>query len=106
MLGLLLKISGAIPIQRENLTEAKKSLNIAAELAVEQDRSIGIAPEGTRRRSASIGPGHLLPLKKGPFHLAKNSKAAIVPAAIIGANRLFPPNQILPKSGIFLMAIS
>mmetsp|Transcript_1096 Transcript_1096/g.977 ORF Transcript_1096/g.977 Transcript_1096/m.977 type:complete len:115 (-) Transcript_1096:521-865(-) len=37
--------------------------------------------------------------KKGPFHLAKEIKADIVPVAIVGANRLFKPGQIVPTPG-------
>jgi 1-acyl-sn-glycerol-3-phosphate acyltransferase len=88
-----------IPIDRGNLQSAIESLNQTASLVIEEDRSIGISPEGTRRRSPSIGPDQLLPFKKGPFHLAKSTKSDIIPVAIIGANRLFPPNCILPKAG-------
>ena len=53
ILGLVLRASGQIPIERSNLTEAISSLEKAGKMIKEQRRSICIAPEGTRRRKPS-----------------------------------------------------
>lgn len=94
-----MKIAGMIPIERENLTSAIATIRDAGNQVIKEKKTMCIAAEGTRRRSDSIGPEHLLPLKKGPFHMAKSCKVDIVPAAIIGANRLFAPGQMFPRPG-------
>ena len=82
-LHLGLKLTGMISIDRENLHSAIQSLNKTAEIVKSEQRSFGIAPEGTRRRSRSIGRDSLQKLKKGPFHLAKACNIDIIPVAII-----------------------
>lgn len=99
ILGFFLKVNAQVPIDRNDRTSAIGSLNIAGELAQKEAKTIAIAPEGTRRRSESTGPDHLLPFKKGPFHLAKSVKRDIVPVVVMGANRLWKPGQILPRPG-------
>ena len=79
--GIILKKYGIIPIVRKNIKKAMNSLNIA-ENAIKVGTSILIAPEGTRTISGDLGK-----FKKGPFHLAKNSKATIIPVGLIGAHR-------------------
>ena len=79
--GVILKKYGIIPIVRKNIKKALNSLTIA-ENAIKVGTSILIAPEGTRTISGDLGK-----FKKGPFHLAKNSKATIIPIGLIGAHR-------------------
>jgi 1-acyl-sn-glycerol-3-phosphate acyltransferase len=95
-----------IPIERENLKSAIATINNAGELVIREKKTMCIAAEGTRRRSNSIGPDHLLPLKKGPLHMAKACNVDIVPACIIGANRLFAPGQMLPRPGTMTLSLS
>lgn len=76
--GWLVKRMGNIPIQRFNLTEAKKSLNTAAE-AVNQGISIVILPEGHRTRDGLLGE-----FKKGPFHMAKAAGVPVIPMGMNG----------------------
>ena len=70
---------GAIPIVRKQIKKAVNALN-AAEEAIKKGVSIMIAPEGTRTITGEIGD-----FKKGPFHLAYNTEATIVPVGLIGA---------------------
>ena len=81
LFGIILKKYGIIPIVRKNIKKAMNSL-IIAENAIKTGASILIAPEGTRTISGKLGK-----FKKGPFHLAKNSKATIIPIGLIGAHR-------------------
>jgi len=69
----------AIPIKREKLKDAIHSLD-EAESVIKNGISLLIAPEGTRTITGTMGS-----FKKGPFHLAKNTKATIVPVALIDA---------------------
>jgi len=69
----------AIPIKREKLKDAIHSLD-EAESVIKNGISLLIAPEGTRTITGTMGS-----FKKGPFHLAKNTRATIVPVALIDA---------------------
>ena len=74
----------AIPIKREKLKDAIHSLD-DAESVIKNGTSLLIAPEGTRTITGTMGP-----FKKGPFHLAKNTKATIIPVALIDAWKAKP----------------
>ncbi|MCG8614843.1 MAG: 1-acyl-sn-glycerol-3-phosphate acyltransferase [Desulfobacterales bacterium] len=76
--GYLIRKWGCIPIQRENLEEAKKSLELARQTLAD-GLSIAILPEGHRTRTGEMGP-----FKKGPFHLAKATGAPLLPFGISG----------------------
>ena len=76
--GKLTKRWGNIPINRNNINEAKKSL-VLAKNVVQEGTSIIIMPEGGRTIT-----GELKKFKKGPFYLALESKADILPFAING----------------------
>ena len=77
--GAIMKQYGIIPIVRKDIKKALNSL-VKAEEALNNGVSFLIAPEGTRTLT-----GEMNPFKKGPFHLAKNTGATIIPVAIIGA---------------------
>jgi 1-acyl-sn-glycerol-3-phosphate acyltransferase len=66
----------------------------AAQRALEQGSCLVIFPEGTRSRD-----GSLLPFKKGPFFLAMESGAPVVPVSIVGTTRLLPKGSVGLKSG-------
>ncbi len=76
--GFLIRKWGCIPIQRGNLKQATKSLDLAKQ-TLESGLSIAILPEGHRTRTGKMGP-----FKKGPFHLAKATAAPLVPFGISG----------------------
>lgn len=60
--------------------------------------------EGERRRKLSEpNKVNILPLKKGPFHLALALKYDIVIMIIVGGTRLFGPGSIFPKPGTIYM---
>ena len=76
--GYIIKKYGVIPIVRQKIRRAIGSLKLAEE-AIKKGTSFLISPEGTRTITGEIGP-----FKKGPFHLAKNTKVTIVPIGLIG----------------------
>jgi len=91
---------GDIPIVRGKLEDAKTALRNAALKVKDEKKSIVISPEGTRRRKKSTGTiDQLLPFKKGPFHLAKDSGASITPLVYMGASRLSINRGLLYKRG-------
>lgn len=76
--GRIIKKWGNIPIARRNIKKAIASLEKAREVLV-SGTSIGILPEGHRTLTGEIGE-----FKKGPFHLALQAGADILPFAISG----------------------
>ena len=76
--GYLTRKWGNIPIQRKNKTKAIKALQKAKQV-IKSGTSIVILPEGHRTLTGKIET-----FKKGPFHLAKEAKADILPFAFIG----------------------
>jgi 1-acyl-sn-glycerol-3-phosphate acyltransferase len=92
--GSLITRWGCIPIHRHNLEKAKQSLEIAKQ-RLREGASIIILPEGHRTLTGRLGP-----FKKGPFHLARQAGADILPFAVSG---LFEYNrkgafQLNPKT--------
>ena len=81
--GAVIKRYGAIPIIREKLSEAIHSLSLSED-EIKKGTSFIISPEGTRTTT-----GKMLPFKKGPFHVAKNTGVTIVPVGIKGAFRAY-----------------
>ncbi len=77
--GYIIKKYGIIPIERQNIKKAISSLTLA-EKSLKNGISFLISPEGTRSET-----GKLLDFKKGPFHLAKNTKTTIIPIGLLGA---------------------
>ena len=82
--GYLIRKWGCIPIERSNLERAKQSIEQARQTLL-NGLSIAVLPEGHRTRTGEISP-----FKKGPFHLAKNTGADILP---FGINGLFEYQQ-------------
>ncbi len=76
--GYLIRKWGCIPIERNNLENAIKSLEKAKKTLL-SGMNIGILPEGHRTLT-----GELMPFKKGPFHLAKTAETDILPFGISG----------------------
>jgi 1-acyl-sn-glycerol-3-phosphate acyltransferase len=76
--GSLVTRWGCIPIHRRNLEKAKESLETAQQ-RLAAGSSIIILPEGHRTLTGRLGP-----FKKGPFHLACQAGADILPFAVRG----------------------
>lgn len=79
LLGPAMARAGMIPIERANRKAAFASYSTATE-RIQQGASVAVYPEGTR---GSDYP--LRPFKKGPFVLAIQSGAPIVPVLVYGA---------------------
>ena len=83
----ILKKFDAISIQRRDKDNALLSI-AKAEQVLTNGISVGILPEGTRTLD-----GKMLPLKKGGFHMAINSKYPILPVGIKGAFKYKPKGR-------------
>jgi len=77
--GWVLRRLEMIPISRTNARSAMNSL-MQANKALAGGASIMIMPEGTRTLTGKFGP-----FKRGPFLLAKEAEADIVPMVMVGA---------------------
>jgi 1-acyl-sn-glycerol-3-phosphate acyltransferase len=91
--GRGLRAAEFIEVDRGNHTRAMQSIDDAAKL-VRDGVSIYLAPEGTRSRDGRIGK-----LKKGGFHLALGTGAAIVPVAIRGTIDILPRGGRVMQTG-------
>ena len=87
ILGRAMRLASLVPVDRSNRDAAIASLRAAAEVLA---RSIPmtIFVEGTRSFD-----GRLLPFKKGPFYLAMESGAPVVPVTIVGTHHILPKRR-------------
>ncbi|MEI8054808.1 MAG: lysophospholipid acyltransferase family protein [bacterium] len=84
--GWGIKAGECISIDRKNPRQALRDLAIAKQKMLSGIK-IWIAPEGGRSRTGKIGA-----FKRGGFKLAQDAQAIIVPVAIVGSNKILPPD--------------
>jgi 1-acyl-sn-glycerol-3-phosphate acyltransferase len=94
VLGYAMRLAGFIPVVRGGSVEAAKATSAAAQRELDQGSCLVLFPEGTRSQS-----GSLLPFKRGPFFLAMESGAPVVPVTIAGATRMLPKGSTSLRSG-------
>lgn len=78
----IFKNMGIIPVNRK--AKNKEALNIA-ERTLNQDKVIGIFPEGTINRTKDI----IMPFKIGAVKMANDTTSEIIPFSITGKYKLF-----------------
>lgn len=93
ILGTGMKVADLVPVDRSHREAAIASVNAAVEV-LKQGLHMVVFPEGTRS-----GDGHLLPFKKGPFHLAMESGVPIVPVTVLGTFESWPKNRFALRPG-------
>jgi 1-acyl-sn-glycerol-3-phosphate acyltransferase len=94
VLGYAMRLAGFIPVLRGGSVEAARATSAAAQRELEQGSCLVLFPEGTRSPD-----GSLLPFKRGPFFLAMESGAPVVPVSIAGATRMLPKGSTRLRSG-------
>lgn len=87
-----LRISGTLPIARENREEVFKVYQ-EAEARVAKGEKFALAPEGGRSSEEKLKP-----FKSGPFIFAINCKMPIVPVVIKGAKEVLGKKDLLPNT--------
>ncbi|KAF9419173.1 1-acylglycerol-3-phosphate O-acyltransferase [Podila epigama] len=85
-LGMFMKLSNAIFIDRKNHKKAIESTTQAVADMKKHNSGIWIFPEGTRSR---LDTADLLPFKKGAFHLAIQAQLPIVPIVAEGYSHIY-----------------
>ena len=82
---------GMIPLDRRSPRQAYRALRVAAEV-LEGDELFAVYPEGTRSPNGSLGDGRC-----GVGHLSVTTGAPIIPAGIMGTDRIQPRGARLPR---------
>ena len=94
LLGTAMHMAAFIPVERGARRDAARaSVALAAE-ALSQGLHIVVFPEGTRSPD-----GRLSTFKKGPFFLARENNAPIIPVAIVGTERALAKNAFRIRRG-------
>src|SRR3982751_1022919 len=93
LLGKAMRMASFVPVDRSNRDAAIASIQRATEV-MKSGVNITIFPEGTRSPD-----GKLLPFKKGPFHLAFESKAPVIPMTIFGTEKLMSKGSMKIRGG-------
>ncbi|GAC1423438.1 MAG: hypothetical protein NVSMB62_19860 [Acidobacteriaceae bacterium] len=83
LLGTAMRMGNFVPVERTNSRESAKRSIDAAGNVLRAGMHLLVFPEGTRSPD-----GRLQPFKKGPFFLAQQTGALIVPIAISGPERM------------------
>jgi 1-acyl-sn-glycerol-3-phosphate acyltransferase len=94
ILGLGMRLADFIPVDRDGrLESARESVQVATKVLA-SGVNISTFPEGTRSRT-----GRLLPFKKGPFYLAMQSGAPVIPISIWGSEHMMTKGSLRIKPG-------
>lgn len=83
ILGRAMRMGQFVPVERGGKREAAQASVQAAAAALHNGLHILVFPEGTRSKD-----GHLSAFKKGPFFLAMETQAPVIPVAISGTQTM------------------
>jgi 1-acyl-sn-glycerol-3-phosphate acyltransferase len=92
--GYCMKLGDFIPVDRSGNADAAEQSVAAARRILQKGLHITTFVEGTRSRD-----GRLLPFKKGPFYLAKQTGAPCIPVSIYGTETLMAKGSFSIKPG-------
>ena len=95
ILGLAMRMGKFVPVERGQKREAAKASVAAAADALRSGLHILVFPEGTRSLD-----GRLSTFKKGPFYLAQETQAPIVPVAISGTQTMMRKGSVAITPGL------
>ncbi len=95
ILGTAMTMGGFIPVERGHRRDAAQATVAAAGKAIRDGLNIVVFPEGTRAID-----GRLSTFKKGPFFLAMQTGAPIIPVAISGTETMMRKGSSLVTPGV------
>jgi 1-acyl-sn-glycerol-3-phosphate acyltransferase len=95
LLGTAMRMGQFVPVERGNVREAAQKSVAAAAGALRSGLHILIFPEGTRSKD-----GRLASFKRGPFYLAKETGAPIVPMVISGTQTMMRKHSAAITPGV------
>src|SRR5215216_4704905 len=82
---------GMLPVERGHPRQAYRVLGTAAQV-LEAGECFAVYPEGTRSHDGSLQAGH-----NGVGHLSLTTGTAIIPAGIVGTDRIQPRGARVPR---------
>jgi len=104
ILGTAMRMGQFVPVERGHRREAATASVAAAAKALRNGLHMLVFPEGTRAKDGRLGV-----FKKGPFFLAEQTGAPIVPVAISGTETMMRKGSVAIEPGVarveFLEAI-
>ena len=95
LLGTAMRLGQFVPVERGNVREAAQKSVAAAAAALRSGLHILIFAEGTRSKD-----GRLASFKRGPFYLAKETGAPIVPMTISGTQKMMRKHSAAITPGV------
>jgi 1-acyl-sn-glycerol-3-phosphate acyltransferase len=95
ILGTAMRLGGFVPVERGNRRDTAKASVTAAAAALKSGLHILIFAEGTRSEN-----GRLSVFKRGPFYLAMETGAPIVPVAISGTDKMMRKHSVSIRPGV------
>jgi 1-acyl-sn-glycerol-3-phosphate acyltransferase len=95
ILGTAMRMGKFVPVERGHRREAAQASVAAAADALRSGLNILVFPEGTRSKD-----GRLAAFKKGPFFLAQQTQAPIVPIALSGTQKMMRKGSIAITPGV------
>jgi 1-acyl-sn-glycerol-3-phosphate acyltransferase len=94
ILGVGMRLANFVPVDRDGRLESARESVRAGSKVLASGVNISTFPEGTRSPD-----GRLLPFKKGPFYLAMESGAPVVPVSIWGSEQMMTKGSLRIKPG-------
>jgi 1-acyl-sn-glycerol-3-phosphate acyltransferase len=94
VLGYAFRLGEFVPVDRDGRVESAQESIAAARQVMERGLHITTFVEGTRSRD-----GRLLPFKKGPFYLAKETGAPCIPVSIHGTESMMAKGSLKIRPG-------
>jgi 1-acyl-sn-glycerol-3-phosphate acyltransferase len=95
ILGTAMRMGKFVPVERGHRREAAQASVAAAADALRSGLNILVFPEGTRSKD-----GRLSSFKKGPFFLAQQTLAPIIPMALSGTEHMMRKGSVAISPGV------